>query len=470
MKRSLFILALLAGTISNSAAQHARSNPFTEHLNPQASSILASQLLRAASKPGGAATEQLIASSFYGSEGAELVPMDSLRYVYSGDRTSMLWNLNMSSYDNNFNPMEPVLALAEGPSSQNYLAYDSAYYYGYLLSALPLSMYHVKDYDGLNRVRKYRQIYADAGAPVQQYVISYKESSFLMDTVLLQVDTSAAMTGEFETIKRLTITYDGSSRRWKDSVWYNTGDYEAVLYEYNPEGLLYKSSFYYSGDGTSYDIYERNTYTYDVMDRLTVLFNEYEGPSGLEPSYVDSFSYTGSSLLYTEDKGYYWESGAWLPDYLFAATLSSSDAYDEVVISYTDGDSLVPSIKAEMTYNLSGYLTAMYMYYEMGSDFGPDPQAVYYYYYEDLPTGVSSLPANPAIIVWPNPAGDFLNVGLANVSSVVVYNASGQQVLRQAGPGRGLSVRLPVRDLPAGLYLAELNTPAGPHKIRFVKR
>ena len=75
--------------------------------------------------------------------------------------------------------------------------------------------------------------------------------------------------------------------------------------------------------------------------------------------------------------------------------------------------------------------------------------------------GGSLVPA-VALKLYPNPVADFVTLqsGAPVSGTVVLYDVGGRRVLRQAVSAVG-SARLDVRDLPAGVYLLELQTVMG---------
>ena len=69
----------------------------------------------------------------------------------------------------------------------------------------------------------------------------------------------------------------------------------------------------------------------------------------------------------------------------------------------------------------------------------------------------------------PNPTKDFLRIkAQKNVIRVMVYDISGNEVLRQAG--KSTEMVLNVSNLPKGIYLAQVESSAGTYQtIKVVK-
>lgn len=471
MKTNLLIAAaLMLSTLQLSAQSTKRSN-FSSHLKPQARQILATQQKATVAKPTGGGTERLMASSYYNNEGpALLAVMDSTYFTYSGSRTSLLSNLNPGSYNDYFDPSEMLYPMELYPANFNYLQYDSAYNYGLSVSILPLKRINTKQYDDQDRVTNFTSQQVGSSGFASRYLLSYNGDMQTPDSVWFQADTSSDLSGMYQTIITLGITYDGSDRRIADTLYYETGNYMAITYQYTPEGLLASTTTYNSSDGVTYEQHARSTYTYDELGRLILDFEEYNYGSGLENDYLDSFTYSGSSMLYTWEKGAYWFEGAWQPDYQMEATLMSFEAYNEVIVSYFDGTAFAPDAKYKMTYNANQHLLSQIIYYAVDGTFDSSPDEAYYYYYEDIPTAVAHLEAPAGNLLYPNPAANFVFIAGTGKIKVSVYNLSGQLVIQQSGVAQNGGLQLNVASLPAGTYVADVQTEKGHSKVKFVKQ
>ena len=92
--------------------------------------------------------------------------------------------------------------------------------------------------------------------------------------------------------------------------------------------------------------------------------------------------------------------------------------------------------------------------------------------YTDLQAGIGESSDHLAFSISPNPTTDQLLIALAEThttNTVSVIDANGREVIAPL-PVNGREVRVDVRSLAAGHYLARLSTPKGARTLPFVKR
>lgn len=468
----ILLLAVCLGITVQADAQRrplpGASKPFS-HLKARTSNILAKQQATS-NKGGGPEIERLIGASTYTDYGETFV--DSSRYVYSGSRFSDVNNMNPNSYSDDYDPTEPLLPEILAPTWRNYLQYDTAYKFedgGMTIGDLTETV--TKLYDDQNRPTSIFVNYG--GTEHYRALISYVGTEELIDSLHLQRDTSFDLSGSYETLMRLYTGYDLSGRRIADTTYDDEANSVDVHhYTYSPEGLLLQTTAYEGTMGMPLDLTGRSTYTYDLSSRLVAAFEEADYGAGLESDALDSFYYSGSSMLYTMNKTFYYEDTTAELYLMTTATLTSFGAFDEYTVAgdFSASGTLEPIVKLKFDYNSGMHITKMAAYYAEESDFETEASDIQNYYYIDIPTSVAALPAVVTHTLYPNPATGNLTITGSGQMKVTIYNLSGKVVLQQTGMADALGMHISVGALPAGTYVAEVSGAQGRSNLKFVKQ
>ena len=81
-------------------------------------------------------------------------------------------------------------------------------------------------------------------------------------------------------------------------------------------------------------------------------------------------------------------------------------------------------------------------------------------------TGIPVVPVLPEIVLFPNPAVDFIRIDSpVDIKSWTLFNLNGKAIKHS-----GSELQIPVNDLPAGFYFLRLNTANGSVTKKFIKR
>lgn len=421
-------------------------------------------------KPAAGVNERMTGASSYQGDGL----IDSAHFVYSGTRYTAVTNMDLNSYQDYFTPTGALSPIELGDITVNYFGYDTMRYYvksgsSLLLGAIATKTYNTDDQPVLMNVKNFNA----AGMPVVQrrFMISYTGDGIQQAKALL--DTSEGFTGVFDTAQVLNVTYASPGQRSQDSsVYPMDGVLEMINYTYNTDGRISSAQYSYSVDGVTYVPDYRATYTYDGSSRLVESLEEVFDGAAWAPDYLDSFAYTGSSPLYTYNKSYSYDGG-WVPEYQFDAVLRSDmTAWDTVIVMQDMGMGLMPMLRLNLQYNSNEHLTRQEFYLTDGAGgFSEDPAQEINYYYDEVPLSVSSVATAPVSVqVFPNPASATLSIAAAGITRVAVYNLSGQLMLQQQGNTAQQVMQLNLHSLPAGTYVAEVQTREGSSKVKFVKQ
>jgi len=438
--------------------------------------ILSQQAAKTAAKGAAGTDERLIGASLYQGD----IVTDSTRYIYSGTRYSDVTNIDFNSYQDNFDPSSSIMPLELGDAVHNRLAYDTMYHYSMpgSGSSLVLDIILSKAYDTDNRAVMMNFQGFDAGLPAmqQRYYITYAGTGTDIGQAVLLNDTSELFTGMFDTAQVFTVQYNAGAQREQDSLYQaGAAGYNLTTYTYTTEGLISSVLFSTSPDGVTYVPQNRSSYTYDESNRLVRDLEEVYADTEWQPSYLDSFSYTGTSPLYTHNISYAYTAGDWTPDYQFDAVLHTGfTAYDTAFVLQDWGEGILePTLMLTFKYNTNEHLTNMYFYFADGEGgYMEDPIIDLRYFYGPIvPVSVPEVAVSaPAVKLYPNPATSHIFVEAAGKVNVSVYNLSGQLLLQQSSAAQNGGVQLNIANLPAGTYVADVQTEKGNSKVKFVKQ
>lgn len=432
--------------------------------------ILRQQCLQTGAKGTAGVNERMTGASSYQGD----IMIDSAHYVYSGSRYTAVTNMDLASYQDNFIPTSEDAPMAFGSTITNYFGYDTMRYYAKVSGGLVLRAIANKTYDSEDRaVMMNVKNFNTAGVPMMQrrFYVDYTGTGEDISQTIGLIDTSGMFTGMFDTGVVLNVSYLAPGQREKDATHFPMDNlYQQIHYGYNSAGLI--STVYYtsSADGASFDTASRSVYTYDESNRLIEGLDEVYDGIAWTPDYLDSFGYTGSSPLYTYNKSFTY-GGGWVPEYQFDGILRTDfTAYDTVVITQDNGMGMMPLLQLKMLYNANEHVTRMVYYLTDGAGgFEEDSfQEVNYYY--GGPVSVPEVAAKPVVVsLYPNPAGKYVLLEGTGLVRASVYNLSGQLLFTQSGNAAG-RITLQIAHLPAGTYLATVQTEKGSKQVKFVKQ
>lgn len=435
--------------------------------------ILNQQMAKTAAKGTAGVNERLIGASTYQGD----IMGDSATYVYSGTRYAAVNNMDLGSYQEQYNPAANDAPFELGNSITNYLAYDTMRYYANEGSGLALGLIVTKQYDTDDRLTRLNVLDFNAGVVNDQrrYAVSYEGTGTdIKQTVMLQ-DTSALFSGLFDTVGVMSVAYQSAGRRDKDSFRsYLDMEYQRATYAYTASGRIASLLYSSSSDGVTFTPDSRVTYTYDGSDRLVAGLEEFYDGTAWQPDYVDSFGYTGSSALYTYNKTYFSDGTSWIPVFQWDGILNPTfTAFDTAYVMQDLGFGIQPLMQLVFKYNTNEHLTNLDLYFaDTAGGYAEDPIAEIRYFYGPIdPVSVATAPAQQVPVkLYPNPATSHVFVEAEGQVSVSVYNLSGQLLIQQNGMAQNGSLQLNIANLPAGTYLADVQTEKGSSKVKFLKQ
>ena len=106
-----------------------------------------------------------------------------------------------------------------------------------------------------------------------------------------------------------------------------------------------------------------------------------------------------------------------------------------------------------------------------GNEVGEDTPADTLAGPKSLHTETTDIPADAALSVYPNPAGDLLHIELTNgvgIASVALYDLQGRVVTgtHAGAPQPGTTTTVNLRNVPAGVYLLRVRDAEGKEYMR----
>ncbi|WP_089687505.1 DUF3836 domain-containing protein [Catalinimonas alkaloidigena] len=267
-------------------------------------------------------------------------------------------------------------------------------------------------------------------------------------------------------------------------------------YTYDELGvLLSETRFRWNSTTVQWDILFKSEYDYGPNGNLTLISYKWDAQQQqwlASQKRVDEFTDSGLPLLYAL---YEWKNGEWTGlskteyTYDLESNLTSfaDFQWDEstnlwkgsrmVEYAYDEAHRLISQSwynwdlsnqqwkgqsKKKTVYNALGtrILVEYYLWNETANAWTLDTKT--YYYYSDQVTSSSSLLAADTWQAYPNPARDVLTISLPDgirQAQVRLFSLTGKLMQTEAFSGQ--QHRLALRNLAAGIYLLELQTPQG---------
>ncbi len=209
---------------------------------------------------------------------------------------------------------------------------------------------------------------------------------------------------------RFVYTYDANNKLAEELHQFWNGTWKNVnrnIYRYNSTGLVWQASFHQWNLGTSaWDSSTRSTITYDAAnDPATTLYEEWDGSA-----------------------------------YVYLQKQTTTFSNHQRILAETQSWS---SASTGWVYNTSSY-------------------RMYYFYEPFFPTGITTLPMQADVKLYPMPANNTLYIALQNsngkIYTLTLIDLNGRKLLQQQSPVYNNTLSLPVANLPAGNYLLSVAT------------
>lgn len=263
-----------------------------------------------------------------------------------------------------------------------------------------------------------------------------------------------------------SIYYNGQNQittefyqSWIGTDWDNGG---LSFYYYNNDNLL-DSVYGEAWDGTAYEPFEGVYYTYAADSTIRSII-EWIDDGGWFPVLLDTFTYDAHHNVLT-DLTFNWTGSAWenysLTQYTYNAnniatgalmqawTIQGWHPSGRVINNFDANGNVLSAIDSDFTYNLVDSI---------------------HYYYQGTAAGVRDIVNAPAVSVYPNPAGSYVNISFTNSTGaplkLTLFDITGQALLTQSVAAN--PVRLDVSNLASGAYELSVTDNEGNRTVRQV--
>lgn len=399
---------------------------------------------------------------------------DSVRYIYSGDRGStfdlngMKFNFPITPYDYD-GPMANISYYI--PRTMNILC-DTAYAWtqDHSTGVYSASRTNYAHYDANNNLLSFYNIYNDTTyTPDLRYENTFDASN----KIIANISFGRSGTG-WDTSAARYFIYNSSGQLMQDSmlayasgVWYPQTKY---IYNYDGSGKpIVINAFEW--DTASSKWFNNSIYmlTYYSTGQLQSVFTSEDTGTGMHPAYLDSMGYASGYNYFNYYQEYsLTDTGrtvtATIQKYIGTAGVPDSVHTSELIYFFTSGGIFSQTLYFNDYYYYNTYNdpVAWVQYLDMGS--GSQLNAQENFFYESL-TGVTDVPTQSDIVVYPNPANDIVNLKLSNTVigkniTINITNTIGQTVKTQNAIARS-SMQVSVSDLVPGTYLMYIKETNG---------
>ena len=237
-------------------------------------------------------------------------------------------------------------------------------------------------------------------------------------------------------------------------------------------------------DGNKYE------YTYDANNNLiSEIWSSWDTSTN---SWIDyykyEYTYDANNNL-TSEIFSYWETSinSWIFSYKYEYTYdANNNLYTYIYSNWdTSTNSWILYSKYELTYDLTISIDNVLAPYNMyvgsnnpilsyfnynynGSDFVLYGKEIFYY--SDI-TGINELTDNCNVLIYPNPANDYLmiNTTINENLKIEIYTIRGQNVLSAECTNNASQMRIDISQLPAGIYFIRIANNQNNITKKFVK-
>lgn len=285
--------------------------------------------------------------------------------------------------------------------------------------------------------------------PEEKTEYTYNGNGLIVYTIYSEWDVGASLWMEDT---KTTYTYDGEGKLTAmiDHEWDSgTSDWMEDRKEeffYYPDGYVdYQVD--YDMLGSIWQKMWKHDYTYDAEQKLIIEIEfEWDNVADWDLTYKYEYTYDSNGNLVVET-GSEWDEIENTWTYVDKNELEYDNAY-------TYDDLVLPVELIELAWRFNNMLTgSTYFSWEAS---GGTWNAFYEvgYYYSDYIPGYINEPELYHIALFPNPAGQVLNIVVQGISidEVAIYSLTGQQVLLVRPRGEVIDIS----SLTAGIYIVEV--------------
>lgn len=284
-------------------------------------------------------------------------------------------------------------------------------------------------------------------------------------------------TNGWDTIRLRKLTYSATGLITRDTLFEYIGaalqPVSFISYQHDIQGnLVQQSATERYGTGWR-DVYRRNN-TYDTQNRMVRSAYEFNLGTGLVPTDLDSFEYTGSLTAFTKWTMYTRIRSNWMRSQKWEKHLNAQMLADTLKIMSWNLSTNIWDISSMTAFRYNSYgnpvRSAVYMVN------ATTPRLINTYYYElfdDTPAGVNGI-HKVAATVYPNPAQDELNIkvpdALNKQVSIVITDISGRVMISQQSEWTQDVTQIGIGHLATGTYLVHIDVQGSSYQQTFVKK
>jgi len=374
---------------------------------------------------------------------------DSVKYIYSGGRGSILPDRNYYS-DTYF------------PGDDQYIQSDTSYQWIIVGANLELYLTKAYQYDNNNRVKSF--FYAKSGLYLK-YDLTYTNE------LVTQVDISDTVNGTFKPETRELRIFNTQNRLILDSSYSiaTNNPVQSTHYTYDAGGNLIQKENWLDIAGWRMASRKSNTYTGNLLQTSVT---EADQGNGLNNNSKDSFAYSGNNLVF--EALYDWDpiTNNWRPAELQTYHYSTANLVDTLYQQQWGGVKWDTLEKDVFVYDSNNLLMRNFSYAFTNGSFATTPYDNQNYYYESyFPAAIKGV-TRKDLSTYPNPADKqlYLSIPIATPVNVYVYNSVGELILKQEKIAN--IKQLDVAILPPGDYLLIINEMQGniSYQTKFIKQ
>lgn len=300
------------------------------------------------------------------------------------------------------------------------------------------------------------------------------EGNVDIDPPVLQYDngmnyTWNSGTSSWTPTYRSTSTFDANddivkqvSENWNGSSW-DISSQTIMTYDAAHNRLSSVTQNWNTGT-SSWDNSGKYSYTYNLSGKKAEMVRQNWSGSWIN-SAKETYSYNSGNQL-TTTLSLLWNSGTstWNND---RRTTNTFDANNDPVTMTQEnwgGSSYENYQKTTIVFNQHQRTMFENQYWNSGGfwEYTTSSYRATYYYQSFTTSGITNVPLEAKVDIYPVPATDKLNINIANSNgktySLMLTDMSGHKVRLQESPAYNNALSLPVADLPAGNYLLSIQT------------
>lgn len=267
------------------------------------------------------------------------------------------------------------------------------------------------------------------------------------------------------------MTYDAAHNRLSSVTQnWNTGTSSWVnsyrtMYTYTGNQLTTSIDQNWNSGASTWDNSGKYSYTYNLAGKKAEMVRQNWSGGAWVNDTKETYSYNSGNQL-TTTLALLWNSGTstWNN---YRRTINTYDANNDPVTMTQEnwnGSSYENYQKTTIVFNQHQRTMFENQYWNSGGfwEYTTSSYRATYYYQSFITSGITNVPLEAKIDVYPVPATDKLNITIANSNgktySLMLTDMSGHKVKLQESPAYNNVLSLPVADLPTGNYILSIQT------------